>query len=122
MAVMIALSAGWWGTAAAEPVPADAVVQPSGAEAPAGAQIPLVDGRALAVGVGFVGGMVVLNLVTGGLATPMLAGGAAETGMLAAGRMAGGRLLAAASGVLGGLVGDYFYRRSQVPVASASKP
>ncbi len=85
------------------------------------AEVPLVDGRVLAVGLGFIGGIAVLNFFTGGMGTPMLAaGGAAEGTLFAAGRAAGGRLITASSGVLGGLVGDYLYRWNGATPAPAN--
>ena len=80
-------------------------------------EVPLVDDRVLAVGLGAIAGVVVFNLATGGAAAvPLLAGemgGAGSAMGVGRGTVAFSRVYAVSSAVTGGLVGDYLYRKSQ---------
>lgn len=91
-----------------------------------GNKVDVVDNHALAIGLGAIGGVVVFNLATGGMASiPMLAsatGGAAVESTVAI-----SRVYAVSSAVVGGLTGDYLYRRAHtggipsVPSSVASR-
>jgi hypothetical protein len=84
----------------------------------AGTNVKMVDERLLNVGLGAIAGVVVFNLATGGMASvPVLASiGGAEAGtMMGVGRgaVAMSRVYAVSSAVVGGLAGDYLYRKAQ---------
>ena len=75
-----------------------------------GSNVSWVDDHVLAVGLGAIGGVIVFNLATGGMAAvPMLA--SATGGTVVESTVAVSRVYAVSSAVVGGLVGDYSYRR-----------
>ncbi len=82
-------------------------------EAAAGpSDVETVNPHFLAVGLGAIGGVVAFNLLTGGLASlPMLASGSGALAIEST--VAASRVYAVTSATVGGLVGDYIYRRSQ---------
>lgn len=84
--------------------------------AKAAPQVPLVDDRLLAIGLGVLGGIATYTIITGGWG--MGAARMARTGMPVAamrwGAGWGGRwIFATASGVVGALVGDWIHRSNE---------
>lgn len=75
-------------------------------------QIETVDPHALAIGLGAIGGVVAFNVLTGGMASlPMMATSAAGGAAAVEGTVAVSRVYAVTSAVVGGLAGDYVYRK-----------
>lgn len=89
-------------------------------------KVDVVDNHALAIGLGAIGGVVVFNLATGGMASiPMLASASGAAAVEST--VAISRVYAVSSAVVGGLAGDYLYRRAHsgaipsVPSSVASR-
>jgi hypothetical protein len=75
-----------------------------------GNQVDVVENHALAVGLGAIAGVVAFNLATGGMASiPMMASAGGASAVEST--VAVSRVYAVSSAVVGGLAGDYAYRR-----------
>lgn len=123
LASTCALSGAAYAATPAEPAASPAKTAPAAPQV--ADQTPWIDGRALAIGLGAIGGVAILSLATGGAAMPMMAAGgasAAEGTVMVVGRGVGGRLYGITSAVIGGWVGDYLYRRNQDKAAAGAAP
>lgn len=86
-----------------------------------GQDVPFVEDRLLAAGLGAIAGIVLFNVSMGGTAAlpimaetmPMMGGGGITAVSHRTGAVAVSRVYAVTSAVVGAWVGDYLYRRSQ---------
>lgn len=86
-----------------------------------GQDVPFVEDRLLAAGLGAIAGIVLVNFAMGGTAAlpimaetmPMMGGGGITAVSHRTGAVAVSRVYAVSSAVVGAWVGDYLYRRSQ---------
>lgn len=75
-------------------------------------QIDTIDPHALAIGLGAIGGVVAFNVITGGMGTLPLMASAGGAATAAESTVAVSRVYAVTSAVVGGLAGDYVYRKN----------
>jgi hypothetical protein len=86
-----------------------------------GTDVPLVEDRLLAAGLGAIAGIVLVNFAMGGTAAlpimaetmPVMGGGGITAVSHRTGAVAVSRVYAVSSAVIGGWAGDYLYRRAQ---------
>ncbi len=85
-------------------------------QATEGSEAPVFDGRSLSIGLGVLAGVLVYNMLPSGMlmgrAVPVAAGAMGRIGSAVATARATTQLPMMTSAVVGGLVGDYSYRKN----------